>query len=583
MLTALAITAAALLGTGSFAQAATIWTPVSSGTTDTISAIVYQSPTRFWYATTNGKIEYFNGSSFVAGAGPLAGTNFTDLALQPGTTGGPGTAGLYGYAVSSAGGILQTSNGGLSWTPVPPPLTASDCTVGATSAAETELNAVVWSSASTAYLLGDNGTVLKASNANTASPSFTEINKVHSGTCAAQGTTTPDTMTDAVFLPTNPLDGFLISQDFGALYSTSNGFASGIHLSDVINNYTGSPRIAQDPANPNRIWAVDHSPGGGGCGTLCFALSTDGGQTFGHPTYPQYANLSTSPTLGLYDVTSQGGVEVAAGSAGEIFSSVDGANFYSQPAAGALATENWRAADAYDAAHAAVGGVGGALVVTAAANTIPDIIPPTGSIVGPTTVTSGTAVTYAAAVADNAGGTGISPSGYTWTVPGFPAQHGSSAVYTFPKGAGSATITVSFTDNAGNQATATLDVVVKNAPPPVSIGGTGTSNGTTVTITVSCASTPCTVSVTITGSSTSHTRRAVSARKKAKSVTIATGKFTIKKTGKAKLAVKLTKAGKRLLKKNHGHLKAKTVVSTKVNGHVQKVSKTIHITTKKKK
>ncbi|HWF50385.1 MAG TPA: hypothetical protein VG294_07030 [Solirubrobacteraceae bacterium] len=578
------MTAAALLGTGSVARAATIWTPLSSGTTDTISAIVYQSPTRFWYATTNGKIEYFNGSSFVAGTGPLAGTNFTDLAFQPGATGGPGTAGVYGYAVVNDGRIFQTSNGGIVWTPVPPPLTPSDCSVGATSAAEHELNAVVWADSTTAYLLGDNGTVLKATNANTATPSFTEINKVDTGTCATQGTTTPETMTDAAFLPANPLTGFLISQDFGALYSTSNGFGTGgIHRSDMINNYTGDPRIAQDAANPNRIWAVDHSPGGGGCGTLCFALSTDGGQTFGHPTYPQYANSSTSPTLGLYDVTSQGGVEIAAGSAGEIFSSVDGTNFYNQPAAGALATENWLAADAYDAAHAAVGGVGGALVVTAAANTIPDIIPPTGSIVGPTTVTSGTAVTYAAAVADNAGGSGISPSGYTWTVPGFPAQHGSSAAYTFPKGTGSATITVSFTDNAGNQATATLDVTVKDAGPPVSIGAAGTSNGTTVTITVSCAATPCTVTVTITGTSTSHTRRALSARtKKAKAVTIATGTFTIKKTGKAKLAVKLTKAGKRLLKKNHGHLKAKTVVSTKLGGHVQKVSKTIHITTKKK-
>ncbi|HWF35836.1 MAG TPA: hypothetical protein VG295_10685 [Solirubrobacteraceae bacterium] len=491
----MAIAAAALLGGGSAAQAATIWVPLSSGTTDTISAIVYQSPTRFWYATTNGKIEYYNGSSFVAGAGPVAGTNFTDLAIQPGTPGGPGTAGLYGYAVASDGLVLQTSNGGVSWTPVPSPLTYSDCGASATLGAESELNAAVWADSSTAYLLGDNGTVLKATNANTATPSFTEINKVHTGTCATQGTTTPETMTDAVFLPANPLNGFLISQDFGALYSTSNGFVSGIHRSDLINNYTGNPRIAQDAANPNRIWAVDHSPGGGGCGTLCFALSTDGGQTFGHPTYPQYANLSTSPTLGLYDVTSQGGVEVAAGSAGEIFNSVDGTNFYNQPASGALATENWLAADAYDAAHAAVGGVGGALVVTAQANTIPT----TGSIVGPTTV----------------------------------------------------------------------------------IGGTGTSNGTTVTITVSCASTPCTVTVTITGSSTSHTRRALSARKKATSVTIATGKFTIKKTGKAKLAVKLTKAGKRLLKKNHSHLKAKTVVSTKVNGHVQKVSKTIHITTKK--
>ena len=106
------------------AHAASIWTPISSGTTDTISSIVYQSPTRFWYATTNGKIEYFNGSSFLAGAGVTPGENFTDLAFQP-TNGvsGPGTTGLYGYAVASNGDVWQTFNGGVSWTPVPPPPT----------------------------------------------------------------------------------------------------------------------------------------------------------------------------------------------------------------------------------------------------------------------------------------------------------------------------------------------------------------------------------------------------------------------------------------------------------------------------
>ena len=55
----------ALLAFSASAQAASIWTPVSSGTSDTISAVVYQSPTRFWYATTNGHIAAFNGTSFV--------------------------------------------------------------------------------------------------------------------------------------------------------------------------------------------------------------------------------------------------------------------------------------------------------------------------------------------------------------------------------------------------------------------------------------------------------------------------------------------------------------------------------------
>jgi hypothetical protein len=473
------------------AQAGSIWTPVASGTTDTISSVVYQSPTRFWYATTNGKIEYFNGSSFVAGAGVTPGENFTDLAFQPtSVAGGPGTTGLYGYAVASNGDVWQTSNGGVSWTPVPPPQTPADCSSGSPVAAETELNAVVWSSTSTVYLLGNNSTVQKSTAANTPTPAFSEINKVGTGTCAAQSDTSAQNLTDATFLPANPLDGFLISQDFGSLYATSNGFASGVKKSEMVNNFQGSPRLAQDLANPNRLWAVDHSPGGGGCGELCLQFSTDGGVTDTHATFPNDSNAS----VGLYDVSSQGGIEVAAGSGGEIFNSTDGTNFYLQPAGGALATENWRAEDAYDAAHAAVGGENGALAITNQANTIPNHAPPPG--------------------------------------------------------------------------------------PPASISGTGSSNGSTVTISVSCASTPCTVTITITTSSPSHTTRAVSATKK-KTVTIATGKFTLHHHGKNTLAVHLTKAGKKLLKKHHGRLKAKVLVSTKVGGQLQKVSRTIHIKTAK--
>jgi len=79
----------------------------------------------------------------------------------------------------------------------------------------------------------------------------------------------------------------------------------------------------------------------------------------------------------------------AAGSGGEIFNSVDGSNFYLQPAGGALATENWRAEDAFDASHAAVGGESGALAVTAEANVVKDAAPqpPAGS--HPTTTSTG--------------------------------------------------------------------------------------------------------------------------------------------------------------------------------------------------
>ena len=53
------LTLACLLCLGALApsaNAATIWTPIDSGQTGTITAIDYQSPDRFWYATANGRL-----------------------------------------------------------------------------------------------------------------------------------------------------------------------------------------------------------------------------------------------------------------------------------------------------------------------------------------------------------------------------------------------------------------------------------------------------------------------------------------------------------------------------------------------
>jgi hypothetical protein len=120
--------------------------------------------------------------------------------------------------------------------------------------------------------------------------------------------------------------------------------------------------------------------------------------------------------------------------------------------------------------------------------------------------------------------------------------------------------------------------------PATSIEGKGTSSGTTVTITITCASTPCTVTITITAPET--TGKASAARKKAKRpkiVTLGTGKFTITAKGPKELTVHLTKAGKRLLARDHGHLKAKILVSDKTPGGLETTTRTIAITTVKPK
>ncbi|HEY1568612.1 MAG TPA: hypothetical protein VGF68_16410 [Solirubrobacteraceae bacterium] len=548
----------ALLASAASAQAASIWTPISSGTSDTISAIVYQSPTRFWYATTNGHIASFNGTSFVQGTGITTGEQFTDLAFQP----APGTIGV---AVATNGDIFRTANSGATWTPITPhPSTHNDCT-SASSVLESELNAVAFAGASTVYLLGNNNTLMESANSGT---SFTEINKNATGTCQAQSDNSMQNLTDATFLPGNPLAGLMVTQDFGRLYGSSNGFISGALVNgDTVNEFEGDPRLAQDPANPNRVFVVDHSPGGSGCNSgLCLEVSDDGGNT----TAPAKFANDTTPTVGLYGVSAQSGAVVAAGTGGEIFTSIDGANFYNQPADGVLAIENWRAEAAFDAAHAAVGGVGGALALTSAANTIPDIIAPTGTISGPTTVTSGRATNYTAVLADNSGGTGINPASITWTAAGFAAQHGGTATFTFPRGVGDVTLTLSFADNAGNPGTTTLDVTVRDAPPP----GPPTGSEPT-TITTGGGTIKVFRVVTVTGRKGRFIPVIVSATKprtfiaqllpvKGKKTTLATGRITFKHRhgGHGTLRVKLSakvKPGKYVISVRETTLKGKKV------------------------
>src|SRR6478609_2943572 len=93
-----------------------IWTPIASGTTEQINAVDYQSPTRFWYATTNGTIGHRKpDGTFGTGAGPAVGVIFNDIAFS-----------------------------------------------------------VHWASATTVYITGNKSNILKSANAGT---SFAEVNK----------------------------------------------------------------------------------------------------------------------------------------------------------------------------------------------------------------------------------------------------------------------------------------------------------------------------------------------------------------------------------------------------------------------
>ncbi len=197
-----------------------------------------------------------------------------------------------------------------------------------------------------------------------------------------------------------------------------------------------------------------------------FKIANDSARTFALP----------------YDVDFAGGTVLAAGDAGMVLNSIDGANFFYNDADGALATTAWRAAGLASATAGAIGGVGGKLAVTSAANSVPDLVAPTGTIsVNPTPVSAGRATTFTLNAADE-GGSGVNPASIRWTSAGLADQTGSPVSFTFPQQA-FAEVRVTFADHAGNATTlSTSFTVEKGAAPVLPVSFTGPGNQLTAKI-----------------------------------------------------------------------------------------------------
>jgi hypothetical protein len=118
---------------------------------------------------------------------------------------------------------------------------------------------------------------------------------------------------------------------------------------------------------------------------------------------------------------------------------------------------------------------------------------------------------------------------------------------------------------------------VLNVGVASTLGATATSTPTTVTVSISCATIPCTVTVTVTATGVSA---AAAAHKKP--VTLAKGTFTIRKKGAKKLTVRLTSAGRKVLRKHHGRLKATLSESEKLHGRTFVTTRGIRIKPKHK-
>jgi hypothetical protein len=119
---------------------------------------------------------------------------------------------------------------------------------------------------------------------------------------------------------------------------------------------------------------------------------------------------------------------------------------------------------------------------------------------------------------------------------------------------------------------------------PPTVSGSGVSNGSTVTITITCLqATPCTFTITISGTEVTVTQASAARKTHKHTITIATGRFTVNGKKSKKVALRLTKAGKALLAKDHGHLHATILLALKVSGVAKKTTRGISITTKRRR
>jgi hypothetical protein len=462
---------------------ADIWSPIASGTTSDITGIEYQSDSRFWFVTGNGEIFTRQpDGSFSRRYGPSS-IALTAIAFQPG--------GQIGVAVGQGGQVLRSIDGGATWTSVntggsPIPVSKKSTTFATCDGSEPlgDVNSVRFAGAGRVWIFAEGAQMATSQPVDAANVgavgTWTDANRDTKGTPG----TTDDTcklltgygegIDDAFFTP-NPDVGYICTAFFGETFLTTNNLASAgtKKAGDCGNGAIATRRMAGDPDNPSRMWAV----GPGDANLSYMRYTTD---AFGSSSNFQLANPDAHALGKPYDVAFAGGTAVAVGDGGMILTSINGTTFFHNPAGGANATAGWHAVGAASATQAAVGGAGGALVITTQANVQPDIVAPTGTISGPATAVPGQAVTFTANVSDNAAGSGINPASFVWTSTGTPGASGNPAAITFPN-PGFYTVKVDFADNAGNKASATTVITVTTSSgviPPGTATKTPTKTAT---------------------------------------------------------------------------------------------------------
>jgi len=434
------------------------WTSYPSGTSDELTGVDYVNASTIIAVTSSGKI-LKNGAvkNDTAGA-----TSFTDVRFGP--------SGTTGLAVGSAAKIYRSSDAGETWNPVAAGTTYNhscpDSGSHAAAPVTTTITDVTWGNDATAYALtAGRGSVLKSTDAGA---TWSEVSKKPDGSCVAD----PGSIHELRDIQASPASNIvhLVTDGFGRRIVSNDGFASASvveHNSTAVNCTSGDTDIAIDPSSPNKSWVA-------GCaGGLGLGFSSDSAANYEFGL--DYKAGQKSSLRRHNDVSAAQGSALAVGLAGQVILQGGGDDAYFVSPAGA--TSDWNAVDKLDANTAVIGGQGGEMRVTTRAAELPDLVAPAGTIAGPTTVTAGQPATYTANLADNAGGSGVDPASLAWNAPGIPTAGGNPVAITFPN-AGVKRLEVSFTDQAGNAANATLNVNVRPGIAP----GTRNPHPTTTTI-----------------------------------------------------------------------------------------------------
>jgi PASTA domain-containing protein len=342
-------TVATLIAAGP-AAAASIWTPVASGTGGTISAIATPKAGEVVFTTTAGDIYYLAGGAFAkATLNTPAPLPFEDVAMSP--------EGTVGIAVGEGGEVYRSSNSGLNWTKLAVNAWTGLCGGGSLTAVTANLFSVHFAGGpNVIYITGANNTVLKSINGGA---TFNDVNK-DSSSCLIS-----ESVGDTAWRDANT--GFLLSNFFGGLWRTTDGLGGGVgattKITEAVNGFEGVDRLALDADDPLRMWGTNP-----GVGPSYFQFTVNGGASWNAPTFTDGATATS-----FLDIASGIGTNViAVGANGAIYTSTDGVNFSPNRADAPYTTNTWESVAFQPGSTTAwVGGTNGALLMTSQSNALP--------------------------------------------------------------------------------------------------------------------------------------------------------------------------------------------------------------------